>query len=79
MSTANLIRWSGLISILAGVLPRWSGLLLIIGVSFFMISEAPLFDRTLSHVIVTVGDVVFGLGLAWMGYALWSEKREPAK
>jgi hypothetical protein len=63
----------------AGVLPRWSGLLLIIGVSFFMISEAPLFDRTLSHVIVTVGDVVFGLGLAWMGYALWSEKREPAK
>jgi len=63
----------------AGVLPRWSGLLLIIGVSFFMISEAPLFDRTLSHVIVTVGDVVFGLGLAWMGYALWSEKREPAR
>jgi hypothetical protein len=69
----------GVATMRAGVLPRWSGLLLIIGVSFFMISEAPLFDRTLSHVIVTVGDVVFGLGLAWMGYALWSEKREPAK
>jgi hypothetical protein len=67
----------GVASMRAGVLPRWSGLLLIIGVSFFMISEAPLFDRSLSHVIVTVGDVVFGLGLAWMGYALWSEQREP--
>jgi hypothetical protein len=61
-----------------GVLPRWSGLLLIVGVSLFPISEAPLFDRTLSHVIVTIGDVLFGLGFAWMGYALWSEKREPA-
>ena len=59
----------------AGVLPRWSGLLLIIGVSFFMISEGPLFDRTLSHVIATIGDVVFGLGLAWAGYALWSSRR----
>jgi hypothetical protein len=69
----------GIATMRAKVLPRWSGLLLIIGVSFFMISEAPLFDRTLSHLIVTVGDVVFGLGLAWMGYALWLEKREPAK
>jgi hypothetical protein len=62
----------------AGVLPRWSGLLLIVGVSLFPISEAPLFNLTLSHVIVTIGDVLFGLGFAWMGYALWSEKREPA-
>lgn len=69
----------GVATMRAGVLPRWSGLLLIIGVSFFIISEAPLFDRTISHVNVTIGDVVFGLGLAWMGYALWSEKREPAK
>ena len=61
----------------AGVLPRWSGLLLIIGSVSFFISEAPLFDRALAHVIVTFGDVVFGLGLAWMGYALWSEKRMP--
>jgi hypothetical protein len=61
----------GVATMRAGVLPRWSGLLLIVGVSLFMISEAPLFDRTLSHLIVTVGDGVFGLGLAWMGYALW--------
>jgi hypothetical protein len=67
----------GVATMRAGVLPRWSGLLLIIGVSLFMISEAPLFDRMLSHVIVTLGDIVFGLGLAWMGFALWSEKRVP--
>jgi hypothetical protein len=64
----------GVATMRAGVLPRWSGLLLIIGVSFFMISEAPLFDRMLSHVIATIGDVVFGLGLAWAGYALWSSR-----
>jgi hypothetical protein len=68
----------GIAAMRAKVLPRWSGFLLIIGVSFFMISEAPLFDRMFSHVIVTIGDVLFGCGVAWMGYALWSEKREPA-
>ena len=68
----------GIATMRAKVLPRWSGLLLILGVSFFMISEAPLFDRMFSHVIVTVGDILFGFGVAWMGYALWSEKREPA-
>jgi hypothetical protein len=69
----------GVATMRAGVLPRWSGLLLIIGVSFFMISEAQLFDRALSHVMVTIGDVVFGLGFAWAGYALWSEKRAPVR
>jgi hypothetical protein len=57
----------------AAVLPRWSGLLLIIGVLLFIVSEAQLFDPMLSHVIVTVGDLAFGLGFAWAGYALWSE------
>jgi hypothetical protein len=69
----------GVASMRARVFSRWTGLFLIIGVSFFMVSEAPLFDRTLSHMIVTIGDVVFGLGFAWMGYTLWSEKRELAK
>lgn len=66
----------GMATMRAGVFPRWSGLLLIVGVSLFMISEAALFDRTLSHVLVTVGDVLFGLGWVWIGYVLWSEKRE---
>jgi hypothetical protein len=66
----------GIATMRAGVLPRWAGLLLIIGVLLFMLSEAAPLERTLSHVVVTVGDVVFGFGLVWMGYALWSEKRE---
>jgi hypothetical protein len=69
----------GVASMRAGVLPRWAGLMLIIGSSFFLISETGLVGGTLSHVIVTVGDVMFGLGLAWMGYTLWSEKRDLAK
>jgi hypothetical protein len=69
----------GVATMRAGIFPRWSGLLLIIGVSLFMISEMPPFDRALSHLIVTIGDVLFGIGLAWMGYALWSEKREVVK
>ena len=65
----------GIATMRAGIFSRWSGLMLIIGSSFFLISEMPLFDRTLSHLIVTVGDVIFGIGFVWMGYALWSEKR----
>lgn len=69
----------GVATMRAGVLPRWAGLMLIIGSSFFLISETGLVGGTLSHMIVTIGDVVFGLGLAWMGYTLWTEKREFAK
>ncbi len=69
----------GVVTMRAGVLPRWSGLLLIIGVTLFMISEAAPFEATLAHTLVTVGDIIFGLGLVWIGYALWSEQREPEK
>ena len=68
----------GVATMRAGVLPRWSGLFLIIGSALFMISEAVPLDDSLSHLIVTIGDVIFGTGFVWMGYALWSEKREPA-
>jgi hypothetical protein len=69
----------GLATMRAGVLPRWAGLLLIIGVTLFMISEAAPFEAMLAHTLVTVGDIIFGLGLVWIGYALWSEQREPVK
>jgi hypothetical protein len=69
----------GVVTMRAGVLPRWSGLLLIIGVTLFMISEAAPLEATLAHTLVTVGDIIFGLGLVWIGYALWSEQREPVK
>lgn len=69
----------GIATMRAGVLPRWSGLLLIIGSAMFMISEAVPLNASLSHLIVTIGDAIFGAGFVWMGFALWSEKRELAK
>ncbi len=68
----------GVATMRAGVLPRWSGLLLLIGILLSMAEGSPI-ERTLLHVIVTIGHVLLGLSLAWMGYALWSEKREPAR
>ena len=68
----------GVATMRAGVLPRWAGLLLLIGIVLSMAEGSPV-DRTLLHVIVTTGHVVLGLSLVWMGYALWSEKRELAK
>ena len=67
----------GIATMRAGVLPRWSGLLLIIGSAMVMISEAVPLNVSLSDLIVTIGDVSFGTGFVWMGFALWSEKREP--
>jgi hypothetical protein len=66
----------GIATMRAGVLPRWSGLLLIIGSVMFLISEAVPLNASLSHLIVTIGDITFGAGFVWMGFALWSEKRE---
>lgn len=67
----------GIATMRAGVLPRWSGGLLIIGVALSMLEGSPM-DQTLLHVILTIGRVLFGLAFGWMGYALWSEEREPA-
>jgi hypothetical protein len=67
----------GVATMRAGVLPRWAGLLLIIGTVLQMAEGSPM-DRMLLHVILTAGRVVFGLSFAWMGYALWSEKRASA-
>jgi hypothetical protein len=67
----------GIATMRSGVLPRWSGLLLIIGVVLFALSEAVPLEDTVAHMLVTVGDITFALGLIWIGYALWSEDREP--
>jgi hypothetical protein len=66
----------GIATTRAGVLPRGSGLLLIIGSVMFLISESVPLNASLSHLIVTIGDVIFGASFVWMGFALWSEKRE---
>lgn len=68
----------GVATMRAGVLPRWAGLMLILGSVLFLISEAVSFDASLSHLIVTIGDVIFGSGFVWLGHALRSEKHDPA-
>lgn len=54
----------------SGVLPRWSGLVLIIGLLLT-------FGGQLSHGSGILAAAVLGIGLVWMGYALWSERRPP--
>jgi hypothetical protein len=57
----------GLATLRANVLPRWAGLLLSIGVLLA-------FGSGVSPLIGGVAAAIFGLGLVWLGYALWSDK-----
>jgi len=59
----------GIAIIRAGILPRWAAILFIIGI-------VP--GRFAPEVVVRISSVVLGIGLAWLGYALWSERREKA-
>ena len=62
----------GIATFRAGILPRRAaGLLAIGGVS-------PLVLGTLPHPFYRSIPVLTGLALAWLGYALWSERREHA-
>jgi hypothetical protein len=65
----------GVATMRAGVLPRGSGLLLIVGIGLFMVSEDMPFGPALAHALVVMGDTAFGLGLAWIGLALWTDHR----
>jgi hypothetical protein len=56
----------------ARILPRWAGAALAVG------TVAPLAFALLPHEFMRVAAVPFGLALAWLGYALWSERRAPA-
>lgn len=51
----------------ADVLPRWAGLLLIIGVLLA-------FGSGVSPLIGSVAAAIFALGLAWLGYTLWTNQ-----
>jgi len=80
----------GLATIRAGVLPRGSGFLVVIGILLFFLGEVSFLGQGVStpalqqffalirklHAIVLLGDIAFGLGLAWMGYTIWKEKSE---
>ena len=56
----------------AGILPRWAAVLVIIGLVLAVLGGL------LAAVVGKIGGVALGLGLAWLGYALWSERREKA-
>lgn len=57
----------GIATMRSGVLPRWSGLVLIMGLLLT-------FGGQISHGVGIIAAIVIGGSLAWMGYALWSEK-----
>ena len=56
----------------SGVLPHWAGWLLIVGT---VLSYGSLFGISMLH---TIGVIVVGVALAWLGYALWAQKNETA-
>jgi hypothetical protein len=61
----------GIATFRAGVLPRWAaGLLAVAG------PLGPVAVALLPHALERYVGVPLGLALAWLGYALWSERRE---
>ena len=61
------------ISILrAGILPRWAAIVFIVG------TVSALSVTLLPEGVGRFAAVPYGLGLAWLGYALWSERQEKA-
>jgi hypothetical protein len=62
----------GIATFRAGILPRWAGGLLAFGTAL-----APLAALLPPELEAKIA-VPVGLALAWMGYALWAERRAPA-
>jgi hypothetical protein len=63
----------GVATFRAGVLPRWAAGLLAVG-TLLPILGSSLFPHPYDRIFA----VPVGLALAWLGYALWSERRENA-
>ena len=47
--------------------PRWSGLLLVVGAPLFIVGPP------ISWAVFSLGAVLLGGGLSWLGYVLWSK------
>jgi hypothetical protein len=62
----------GIATLRAGILSRWAAGLLAVGC---VLSPAA---ALLPHALQPLVAVPIGVGLAWLGYALWSERREQA-
>jgi hypothetical protein len=63
----------GIATLRAGILPRWPA-----GLLAFAAVSPPLLASLLPHPLDRILAVPMGLALAWLGYALWSERREHA-
>jgi hypothetical protein len=61
----------GIATFRAGILPRWAA-----GLFAFGGPVAAVVVAVLPHPLDRIAAVPMGLGLAWLGYALWSERRE---
>jgi hypothetical protein len=62
----------GIATLRAGILSRWAAGVFTVGIGL-----APA-TALLPHALEPLVAVPIGGGLAWLGYALWSERREPA-
>jgi hypothetical protein len=65
----------GVATMRAGVLPRWAGLLLIVSGVAGLLVIAPL-PALVRNILAAISSLAFFLGLAWIGYALWSEPQQ---
>ena len=62
----------GIATLRAGILPRWPAGLLAVAAALTPLAAL------LPHAIQRLAGIPVGLALAWLGYALWSERRERA-
>jgi hypothetical protein len=63
----------GIATFRAGILPRWAGALLVVGVVLPLIGSG-----LVPHPFDRIFAVPVALAVAWLGYALWTERREKA-
>jgi hypothetical protein len=63
----------GIATLRAGILPRWAAVVFAFGgpASAILVSVLP-------HELERIAAAPIGIGLAWLGYGLWSERRERA-
>ena len=63
----------GIATFRAHVLPRWAGALLALNAVLVVLGAFVPFEYQLKMIMIPMG-----LALAWLGYALWAERRAPA-
>ena len=59
----------GVASLRAGILPRWGSWLLIVGSIVVNLPQQRMGPASL--LVISLGAVAMGAGLAWWGYSIW--------